>query len=206
MVPWTPRHHREGPSIASLQRDIGKGGISCCFVKISSKTPKFTSIETKVKQQDRSLPAPRPTDGLQHPWAHSESYRSRFWAVEIDHLLHENFGQWDDFPAGWEPSTLTGFLWSSASGWEMNWHIRCPSLSALLPVRLLLLLSEMEVLKQCSQDIWLGKACPSFPRPKRLGNPDSILQLHRNKYQSMVYTLYEQVSSSIVNICETYYK
>lgn len=67
MVPWTPRHHWEGPSIASLQRDIGKGGSSCCFVKISSKTPMFTSIETKAKQQDRSLPAPRPTGSLQHP-------------------------------------------------------------------------------------------------------------------------------------------
>lgn len=171
MVPWTPRHHWEGPQIASLQTDTGKGGISCCFVKISSKTPKFTSIETKDKQRDHSLPTPRHTDGLQHPWAHSESYRSRFWAVEIDHLLRENFGQWDNFPAGWEPNTLPGFLWSSALVWEMNWHIRCPSLSVLLPIRLLLLLSEMEVLKQWSQDILLEKACPSFPRPKRLGKP-----------------------------------
>lgn len=206
MVPWTPFNHWEGPPIASLQREtLGKGGSPAVLSRSPQRHPSLPASRQRIYSKIIALTPLAILMAFSTPKQTRENYRSRFWAMEINHLLHENFGQWYDFPSGCEPNTLPGFLWSSAFVWKINWHIRRPSLSDLPRVHLLLLLSEMEVLKLWSQDILLEKACPSFPRPPRLGKPWQYSPTPQ-KYQSTVYSVYEQVSSSIVNICETYYK
>lgn len=99
MVPWTPVNHWEGPPKASLQSDTGKGGSPAV---LSRYPPSLWAATQRIYHRCMAL---TPLSIL----------RER---QEIDHLLPENFGQWYDFPWGWEPNTLPGFLWSSAFVWK----------------------------------------------------------------------------------------
>lgn len=135
MVPWTPSNHWEGPPIASLQSNTGKGGSPDVLSRYPQRHPSLRAARQRIHSRSVALPSSA-SFWPSAPLSTLENCGNRFWATEIDHLLHENFGQWYDFPSGWEPSTLPGFLWSSAFVWKINWWIRSPSLPDLPRIHL----------------------------------------------------------------------
>lgn len=127
MVPWTPFNHWEGPPIASLQREtLGKGGSPAVLSRSPQRHPSLPASRQRIYSKIIALTPLAILMAFSTPKQTRENYRSRFWAMEINHLLHENFGQWYDFPSGYEPNTLPGFLWSSAFVWKINWSSTSP--------------------------------------------------------------------------------
>lgn len=159
MVPWTPSSHWEVPPIASLQSDTGKGGSPA----VLSRYPQsLWAARQRIYHRSMAL-TPQHIHGLQHPSAYSENDRSTTLYLK----------------------TLANDMTSLEAGSLIPCRVSC-GLQHLCEKKLvskiprsfwssmtppLLLLSGMSMLRQWSQDILLEKACPTFPRPKRLGKP-----------------------------------
>lgn len=194
MVPWTPSNHREGPPITSLQSDTGKGGSPAVLSRYAQS---LWAARQRIYHRSMAL-TPRHIHGLQHPSAYSEINRSTTLCLKtLANVL-----------TSLEAGSLVpcGFLWSSAFVWRKKtnklvskiprsfWSsMNPPFVTSFRNER-----AEAVVTRHFTRE-----SLPNFSKTKEIRK---TLTVFSNSTETPEHLVYEQMSFSIVNTCETYYK
>lgn len=193
MVPWTPSNHREGPPIASLQSDTGKGGSPA----VLSRYPQsLWAARQRIYHRSMAL-TPRHIHGLQHPSAYSEINRSSILYLK----------------------TLANVLTSLEAGSLAPCRVSCglrhlcekkEKLVSKIPRSFWSSMNPPFVTSfrnECAEAVvtrhFTRESLPNFSKTKEIRK---TLTVFSNSTETPEHLVYEQVSFSIVNTCETYYK